>query len=359
MNIVFDNIIFSLQNHGGISVVWYELYKRFISEEQLNPEFLKFNNINSLGRKLKPYIIVDNSLSKYPIEVQRYFNPRIYTNKKGIFHSSYYRTCSNDNFINITTIHDFTYEFYSKGLPKLVHSTQKLKAIKNSDKIICVSNNTKNDLLKFCPWVNENDVFVVHNGVSEDYFLLENSKTEIKKIIPFEHKEYALFVGDRRGKYKNFELVVKACGISNMPLVIVGGGILTNREIYLLESNLKDGKYFSILGISNRDLNVLYNSAAYLLYPSIYEGFGIPIIEAQKAGCPVICTNKSSVPEIAGKAALYLNEISPEEIANIILENKSRNFDFLKLKNDGLENSKKFSWDKCYFETKNVYNVVF
>lgn len=357
MNIIFDNIIFSLQQHGGVSVVWHELYKRFLNDKDFDVYFLKFNKYNALGKILEDDKVkfADNNLKNLPIKFQRYFNPVAVSKEMGIFHSSYYRTSSNSNLIDITTIHDFTYEYYIDGIAKIVHNFQKVRAARKSKKIICVSTNTKIDLLKFCPDINENNVEVVFNGVSEIYKPIEVNNVELSLLIPFSKKEYVLYVGDRRSNYKNFKIAVEASSIANVPLVIVGGGLLTPLEIQLLDSLLGIQKYKSLTGISNSDLNLLYNCAGFLLYPTIYEGFGIPILEAQRTGCPVITSKLSSIPEVAGNGAFLIEEITAHKIAEIIIQSKSRDGFCKQIVENGFVNSEKYSWTKCYQDTKKVY----
>ena len=169
VNVISDNIIFSLQKAGGISVYWHELLSRLLIETEITSNFIEIPNQNIFRKNLTiPHSkILENPHSKYPLIIQRYLNPSI--KSKGIFHSSYYRTVNSENIINITTVHDFTYEYYRLGLPKLIHQIQKGKAIKNSKRIICVSQNTKTDLLKFHPKLNEDYVKVIHNGVDNIY----------------------------------------------------------------------------------------------------------------------------------------------------------------------------------------------
>jgi glycosyltransferase involved in cell wall biosynthesis len=241
MNVIFDNIIFTLQKYGGISVVWHELLKRILLDSDFTPSFIDFPNQNILRHQLDIPMdnILKNNLSKYPLNIQRYINPKI-TPVKGIFHSSYFRTVNDNNIINITTVHDFIYEYFSNGLIKRIHHHQKGSAIKHSKKIICISQNTKDDLLKFYPQINEEQVKVIYNGVSEDYYpLLQIENHSINKIIPFQSKEYILYVGGRRSNYKNFRMLVESCQIVKIPLVIVGGGELSKYEGSMLESKIR------------------------------------------------------------------------------------------------------------------------
>jgi mannosyltransferase len=361
MHIYLDNIIFSLQKHGGISVVWYEFIKRILVDSDFNCEFIELPNQNNLRAQLDipSASILKNNLSYLPLKIQRYINPKVSSNKC-IFHSSYFRTVDNPNVLNITTVHDFIYEYFVTGLPQKIHACQKGNAIKHSKKIICVSKNTKYDLFKFYPQIKEEQVEVIYNGVSEDYFpIIQTERISIVDLIPFQRGEYVIYVGERKSEYKNFKLVVEACLLAKYPLVIVGGGSLTSDENKFLAMKLGTNKFKQLMGIRNSELNQLYNQAAFLIYPSIYEGFGIPILEAQKAGCPVICSNTSSIPEVAGQDAFLLDHINAEQIAEILLTNKSRSTFVTNIIREGFVNAERFSWDQCYKQTKQLYSDIY
>ena len=360
MQIIYDNIIFLLQKAGGISVVWHELLQRILKDNEIKSKFIDFQGDNIFRKNLtipESYLLY-NSFKRFPIKVQRYLNPRI--ENKGIFHSSYYRIVKNPNIINVTTVHDFTYEYYWKGLPKRIHQIQKGIAIKNSKRIICISQNTKIDLLKFYPKIKEDQIIVIYNGVDNLYKpLLNKDEALLNQLIPFSTGEFVLYVGDRKSSYKNFNLAVNACKISKQPLLLVGGGILSNKENQLLNEKLGANKFKHLNGISNEQLNLIYNHAFCLLYPSLYEGFGIPVLEAQRAGCPVISTNYSSIPEVAGKGAILLNEVTEYNIADILYLLKNDSTVAANLRKEGFENSQRFSWDTCYEQTKALYKEIY
>lgn len=353
MNIVFDNIIFSLQRSGGISVVWEELLKRVIREKDISTLFIEYNNhnINRNSLDLNEEHILPKGSGL--VRLKRYFNPKYEMNGKHIFHSSYYRTSPRKDAVNITTVHDFTYEYYYKGWRKSLHCFQKYNAIRNSDYIICISDNTKKDLLKFVPDVDESKIRVIYNGVSGQYRVIESPD---RRLLPFEARSFVLFVGSRE-PYKNFNLTVEAIACTDLNLVVVGGK-LTEKEEQFLTQKLGTHRYKGLSHITNEDLNLLYNAAHSLLYPSSYEGFGIPVIEAQKAGCPVIAYRASSIPEVIGNSPLLMEELTPAAILES-LEVLSDSIKREEIVTNGFANSERFTWDNMYKQTLGLYRESF
>lgn len=357
MRIILDNIIYCLQKNGGISVYWGELTKRFLANTRRNLFFVEQENVNYIRQSLNiPHSFILKELL-VPIFILRYFPLTLQIKEKTIFHSSYYRFSLSRNAINIVTIHDFTYEYFRKGVPKVLHHLQKWMAIKHADGIICISENTKKDLFYFFPNIAaKKRIKVIYNGVSQSYHP-QIIKSLNGKLSFLNGKKIILFVGTRI-KYKNFNLAVDAINLlSDYTLVIIGGDKLKKKEIDYLNLKLYR-RYFHFLYLEESELNILYNIAHCLLYPSGYEGFGIPIVEAMKAGCPVVTTNKSAIPEVAGDVALMVKNMSPDEFVKkiFLLENKERREE-IKLK--GFEQAKKFNWDKCADEVIKFYQELY
>lgn len=352
MQIIFDNIIFSLQKAGGISVVWYEILKRIISEKNRNYRFIEFENAEkNIFRKLLTISPVELITKKSLfIKFSRYFNPRIKSAYKFIFHSSYYRICKNANAINITTVHDFTYEKYFKGLSKWIHCQQKYRAIRHSDYIVCVSENTKKDLIHFLPEIDTDKIRIIHNGVSEEYSVISGQQDY---QLHFPRGTYILYVGSR-DVYKRFDLAVEVAKQFNYKLVIIGGGKLSKKEKAEINRTLGSENYFQIHRIENQELNRYYNNAFCLMYTSEYEGFGIPLIEAQKAGCPAIAYNGSSITEIAKGSSCLINQLTMDEISRHIIDLRDNEKRQEIIKN-GLINAERFSWDKTYQQYSDLY----
>ena len=357
MTVIIDLIAFSLQKSGGVSVYWYEIINRMLIQSDSEHLFIEENrqkeNIFRKELKIQENHIINektrlsNYLSRY-----REINLKI-SNKDFIFHSTYYRTLTKvvkkrNNVKEVVTVHDFTYEHFSKGLKKWVHCYQKKKAISAADVVICISENTKKDLLYFYPQFSSKDIRVVYNGVSIDYFRIPELKSE-NNISPF-----FLFVGSRTD-YKNFDFTVKAIAQTKDFILKIVGGNLNDKELLML-NKLIPNRWQSYINIANKELNILYNSAFALIYPSSYEGFGIPLLEAMKAGCPFIACNSSSIPEVAGDAGILIDKLEVSlfnEAVSMIDVNRE---DIVK---KGFKQANNFSWDKCYKETLQVYKELY
>lgn len=344
MKIIYDDIIYSLQKSGGCSVYWTEVTKRQDEKAIHNV----YNNANENFFYNESNFKIINKWSAKFLTIKRYLNLTFSENLPFIFHSSYYRYCKNKNAINITTVHDFTYEYYRKDLKSNLHKIQKKNAVMHSDGVICISENTKHDLYNFYPNY-KGKIQVIYHGYDNN--LYNYSGLGIDK-----RTKNVLFVGSRTS-YKGFDFTVSL--LSKLPLFnlkIIGGGNLTESEIQLMEE-LIPNRYKKLGFVSNENLAKLYNESFALFYPSEYEGFGFPAIEAQACGCPVICQKKSSIPEVSGDKCVYVDSADFEKSVNEI--NKLFESDYYAtIQTDGLENVKRFSWEKCIKETMEFYNSV-
>lgn len=342
MKIIYDDIIYSIQKSGGISVYW-NILERFIP---VDIRFVYKNcekNIFYIKRPNEVRVSKNLFLERY-----RNINFKIKSDFSYIFHSSYYRYCKNRNAQNITTVHDFTYEIFRTDLKSKLHKIQKKNAVMHSDGVICISENTKKDLYRYYPDY-KGKVTVIYHGYDNNIFSFRNKEMQ-------KRTNNVIFVG-ARSSYKGFNFtLVLLKKIKKLNLIIIGGGELSEEEKILLENTIPN-RYEKLGYVSNGALAELYNYSFALFYPSEYEGFGFPVIEAQACGCPVICQKKSSIPEVSGDKCIYVDSDNIEQSLNNV--NKLFNGDeYKKLQNEGLENVKRFSWEKCIRETIEFYNYV-
>lgn len=357
MKITLDNIIFSLQRVGGVSIYWSELLTRFL-RDQILVNVIEAKNANENFCRDKINIPIDQIWrDTRPISIARYLPALIKNKKIELFHSSYYRKSSLDFVPSIQTCYDFTYERFRKGPSRWIHSIQKKQAITAASGIICISENTRKDLLYYYPNIKKENTCVIHLGYSSDFRYLSKKKAMrlIYPYIKFDNP-FSLFVGERKG-YKNFFLTVDAISLyRNHRLVFVGGGSLSKYENEYLNCKLKN-RWVHIEYAPNSLLNAIYNCAHAFIYPSSYEGFGIPIIEAMITGCPVIALNVSSVPEVAANGGILIDNVNA-----FIIYQKLKQLESSTLRKDIFErailNAKRFSWERCYKQTLSFYSKI-
>lgn len=300
---------------------------------------------------LPPAMMALQEIAKpYRERVAERYRPGLTSPGALIFHSSYYRLPSDRKIPAVTTVHDFTYERLFSGPKRWVHSMQKNQAIRNAAAVICVSENTRSDLFEFLPEVKKEKVHVVYNGAGNTFTPLQCPRDLNAK------ETYVIFVGSRVW-YKNFSVVVAAMkSLPYLNLVCVGGGTFLETETGMLEQVIP-GRYRHEGNVDDVRLNYLYNNALCLVYPSSYEGFGIPVLEAMKAGCPVIALRSSAIPEIAGNAAVLIDKADPELLASAVTQLTDHDVrEELRIK--GFQQAQAFSWENTFLQTIQIYEEV-
>jgi mannosyltransferase len=343
MSVSLDCIIFGLQRFGGISNYWQCLL-RFMQDRNMCGDLILPKHILFTGFDAKQVGAWHCRREALSPRLTRYLPVR--TQRDSVFHTSYYRRPATrvDNYI--VTVYDFIYERYRTGLPRWIHSHQKLASIRSADEVICISHSTRADVLKFCPEVDPARVHTVHLGVDFDVYFPEAQDTEGSD------GRTVLFVG-QRGGYKRFDLAVEAIRQSPKLLLSIVGPPLTPREQSMLVERL--GLRWNFLGaVSSAQLRRLYSSAYAFVFPSDYEGFGLPVLEAMACGCPVVASSASSLPEVGGGAATYATQQLPEEYARALaaLQDGSKRRSIAKA---GLAHCRSFSWESTCTKTLAIY----
>lgn len=262
----------------------------------------------------------------------------------------------------IVTIHDLAFKYFPEHFPKkdlLKINLLTGLAVKNAGGIIAISESSKKDILKFYPETRAEKIKVIYHGFDPEVFQKKRDlekEAGIKKRLTIRGK-YLLYAGAIQPR-KNLEVLIEAFNRlktgqkSDLALVLAG------EKAWLSESTVQKAHKSPFSGdiimpgkLKFDDLGHLFRGAAAFIFPSLYEGFGIPILEAMAAKVPVICAQNSSLPEVGGVAALYFNSGDAEDLAQkikLVLEDEDfRSIMIAK----GLEQIKKFSWEKCARET--------
>ncbi|HEC63882.1 MAG TPA: glycosyltransferase family 1 protein [bacterium] len=233
--------------------------------------------------------------------------------------------------------------------------------IRRADKVITISANTKKDIFRFIKGTREEKIEVVH--LAGSYTKNYGSNRKVRRIYSIGNSPYIFFAGSLSPR-KNIQRTLRALARikEQVPhnFVVTGGKSWKDSDIPGLVSKLGLKDRMIKLGfVEDRDMGNLFAEADMYLHPTLYEGFGMTILEAFAARCPVISSNVSSIPEVAGDAAILVDPYSVDEIAAAIIklhENKKLRTDLVK---KGLRRLKKFSWEKTAKETLNVINEVY
>lgn len=375
MTILYDSQIFDMQKIGGISRYHYELMKNnketnfslsvkkseniylqkapFISLENPNKKGIHLLRKTKTAARLLYAAINKHNVSEIPALQNEAYSIKVLKSQNfDIFHPTYY----NPYFLKylqdkpfILTIHDMIYEkfpeFYPVGGANIIQNKRTL--IEKASHIITISNNTKNDIMEIYN-IPENNISVIYHGST-----LQSNYTS-NWHLPFQ--KYFLYTGSRFG-YKNFQFMIMSISQllnkdHNLHLICTADNF-TEDELTLFKEFGIDKQVHHYF-VSDSDLFMLYHNAMAFIFPSYYEGFGIPILEAFEAECPVLLSNSSCFPEIAQDAALYFNPKDKNSILSTCLEIQNENIRKELIKK-GKERLQNFSWEKATQDTIKLY----
>lgn len=367
--ILFDDQVFKIQQYGGISRYFCNLMNglskseeyqilpnnyfstnKHLDKHQLNKFSFLYKTKNFKGKhRLINYISKRNDKKLKRLIQKGQFD---------IFHPTYY----NVDFLNylpsnkpfVLTVYDMIHEI----MPELVSDyynevMNKSLLLQKAEHIIAISENTKKDIIHFYPNISPQKISVIHLASSE---VIESELSASSEM-----SNYILFVGNR-GLYKNFKWMFESISDflteKKMILICAGGGWFSDSEIDLFKSFNLD-KNVKFVDISNDHiLNNLYKKAFCFIFPSIYEGFGIPILESFANRCPAILSKSSCFPEIAGNGALYFEINNAESLKGQLNELYYNN----ELRKDLIKHSKeillKYSWNRMVAQHIEVYKKI-
>jgi glycosyltransferase involved in cell wall biosynthesis len=358
VRIVLYHNIFSAQAYGGISRYYVEVADRLRQKSGVSLSVYSFIHINEYLRA-RPEIL---SLGAYlpsvrRIEVRRRLNgvltrAALAISAPDIFHETYFTAerLPRGRTRVVTTVYDMIHERYPAQFGSQDPTSDwKRRGVSESDHVCCISESTRRDVIELLG-VPEEKTTVIR---------LAQSMSEVKADHGHEVQwPFILYVGYRRG-YKNFDAVIEAMGRSSVlrgvGIVCYGGGPFSADELSAFE---RHGLKAVHMAGGDEVLAALYDKAQVFVYPSLYEGFGIPPLEAMARGCPVVSSGTSSLPEVVGDAAEIFDPGSTEELRcalERVVTDSARREELVRL---GRQRAALFSWDRTAEETLQMYRKL-
>lgn len=368
MRIAIDCQTFCHQTYGGISRYFVRLAQGLLASGQDAKVFAPLHR-NSYVAELPPTSVSGRQLPYFPPGTTRLFvllnqriaNPRMRAWKPDLVHETYYSGGARrryDSFPRVLSVFDMIHELFPLNFPRRDQtSKRKRDSVNRADHIICISHTTRNDLIRLFGTPEER-VSVVHLGF--ETFPSQASQASVTNFLGGCGAPFVLYVGNRGG-YKNFYGLLRAFAASerlmaNFGIVAFGGGPFSGRERTAIDdAGFRPGQVRHYMG-SDEVLGALYDQARAFVYPSLYEGFGLPPLEAMAHRCPVVCSNASSIPEVAGDAAEYFDPTSLESIGDALERVLYSASAAEALVRRGVERLNHFSWQRCADETLAIYH---
>ncbi|GAB6011245.1 glycosyltransferase family 4 protein [Viscerimonas tarda] len=357
MKVIFDHQIFSYQKYGGASKYFCELLANMPREVWDTTTLLSNNEYVKQLELFKVNHFFPNKWFRgqgYIMNIlnKPYSTYRLLKKDYDVFHQTHFETYCLKAIGNkpmVMTFHDMNFSTYFRN--DAMVAIQK-KSIKRADKIIAISENTKKDLVEM--WnIDPDKISVIYHGIDKR----EYENLPLGRIVD---KPYILNVG-MRPEYKNFKRLVQSFSLLNKSypdlMLICTSLPFSVEELGLFrEYNISNNvRHFSA---TETQLGQLYRDAEIFVFPSVYEGFGMPLLEAMVNSCPVVLSSASCFPEIAGEAGRYFNPYDVEDMyiaMKTVLESTGLRAELVK---KGLERVNLFSWEKTAEQHLEVYNSL-
>ncbi|MEO8405481.1 MAG: glycosyltransferase family 1 protein [Chitinophagaceae bacterium] len=373
MKVLFDTQIFDWQINGGISRYFIEVLQRLEKSKEVDVLFSCRHSYNTYIQGtawLSNKSVLKKLHFKGKLGALKIINEKInrpYSNKllkKGvpdIFHPTYY----DPYFLSylgkkplVLTVYDLTNEKFNDNtvLTQKVLDWKK-KLILAADHIVSISENTRKDIIEFYKIAPEKITTVYLSGGFEPE-VKQAPRVADMDSIP---EKFFLFVGSRSA-YKNFNAFIQEAApvISqeNISVVVAGGGPMNADEMNTLKKLGIADKVISYSHVSDVFLSQLYSKAMVFIFPSLYEGFGIPVLEAMQCGCPALLSDNSSLPEVGGNAAAYFDPFTKRNMQNALMDLVKNDTQRKRMAEAGIEQAKKFNWDATAQGHIEVYKKI-
>ncbi|HKG54118.1 MAG TPA: glycosyltransferase family 1 protein [Anaerolineales bacterium] len=372
MKIAYDPQIFLVQTYGGVSRYFCEIASRIAKEPSVQVCIMAPMHTNAYLAHMPPGILsgfrapnmdlFQTRYGNYPRRVLRGLgslmgNWMLHVMKPDIVHETYfspYRLGAQRS-RRVLTIYDMIHEKFPSSVPD-AEKTARYKALatERADHVICISESTRRDAIEILG-LHPDKTSVIYLG----FDLMHAGGERAGDLVSSSNNPFLLYVGNRGG-YKNFLGLLEAYATSPVlktgyRLICFGGGTLNMDEQKAIHALGMDSSQVVQLGGSDQMLAGLYGHASAFIYPSLYEGFGMPPLEAMSYDCPVVCSKTSSIPEVVGDAGEYFDPVDIENmrvaIERVVTSDSHRKLLIAK----GRARLKYFSWDRCAAETLDIY----
>lgn len=371
MELVVDGVIYQFQSKGGISRYFSEILPRMCAmDDSLRITLMTQGPLKQVlpvhpriwhhsipwaerflrpGRVWKPVLPLANRF------MRQMWSGR---GRGKIWHSTYYTMPGKWIGDSVVTVVDMIHELFQElvsGSPNDQLREEKRRCLEEAGAIICISESTRHDLQSYYG-TNSDAIRVIHLASSSEFRQIDQAEADWK--MPF-RQPYLLYVGSRT-HYKNFDILIQAYSMwskkEDVVLVVVGRPWIDDEIRRLAELKIQERVHL-LIEIEDEELCRVYNMAAAFVYPSLYEGFGIPLLEAMTCGCPIIASRIPSTIEVAKKCPIYFE---PTEVADLVTAfetalSEGRNSERVR---EGLKLVKDFSWDKTATQTLELYRTI-
>ena len=364
MKIVYDHQIFGAQKYGGVSRYVFELANNLATRSAHEIGIICPIYVNEYLKRASPNLCVTGyrvpqirKTGRMITGINQFISSLLLRRyKPDLVHETYYARSriAPDHAKVVLTVYDMIHERFAGLFPVCDQTAiNKANAVARADHVICISENTRRDLIEILG-VNPAKTSVVYLG----FTLTQSSEF----ILTKHNRPYLLYVGERKG-YKNFDLLLQAYAtsldlMSNYDLIVFGGGGWRDAELKRARALGVSVERLQNVQGDDAILKSFYSNASLFIYPSLYEGFGIPLLEAMSFGCPVVSSNSGSLPEVVGNAAELFDPQSPflllKAIECVLNDSKYRQT----LIKRGHARVQYFSWERCAEKTLKIYEQV-
>jgi glycosyltransferase involved in cell wall biosynthesis len=375
MKILYDHQIFTWQDYGGISRYFCELMSQYATEPGISFRLaLRYSQndhlrqqalLNRFWTQRNDFFSDSHGITRFQRGIHINVLNHVFNNQResvqrlkeqdfDLFHPTYF----DPYFLKylktkpyVLTVYDMIIELFPDMFKGDTTAIRKKKVIECATKIIAISENTKTDIIRFYD-IDPQKIEVIP--------LATSLKVNTPDSAPTCPQKYILFVGNR-GTYKNFTFFINSvssllCEEQDLNVICAGGGMFTDDEMHLLDDLRIKNQVLYYPIINDSTLSHLYRNAILFVFPSLYEGFGIPVLEAFSCGCPVAASNCSSLPEVGDEAVTYFDPNNSDSIRQVVEDIVHNDSLQVSLRKRGYQRLELFSWEKTARATKNVYD---